>query len=112
MNSGGRRTRRSASEWAQIVAEWKRSGLSGVTFAEEHDLCAASLYTWAKKLQQRGTPKASSEFVAVDVVDEPALESVVRSGMELVTRSGRRIRIGSHVDRDVLAMVLEVAEQC
>lgn len=73
--SHGSAYRRSAREWAQLVREWKRSGLTAGMFAEEHGLSACTLAWWRWKLardrraKQEVDLKQSIELVRVQVDD-------------------------------------------
>jgi hypothetical protein len=86
--------------------------MTAAVFAARHHVGRASLYSWATKLHLRETRAASTSFVAVDVVGDDRAAPVYDACMELVTRSGRIIRMSSRVDSEALARVLEVAERC
>lgn len=108
-----RRAKRSAEEWSALIAEWRRSGKTAAAFAEEHDLCRSSLYGWASKLRDE-VERQREAFVPIRVVggrrEEP--EQGARPCIELVTRSGRMLRVVGPVDAEALSAVLEVAERC
>ena len=110
-----RRAARSAEEWSQLVAEWRRSGLTGEAFARLHDVGRTSLYWWASELKRRGEGgDPEKRFVEVDVVgmsDRASMPGEV-GRMEVVARSGRVIRLLGRVDAEELALVLGVAERC
>jgi transposase-like protein len=47
------RRRRSAAEWAEIVAAWKRSGLTAREYAQRHGLVAGTLLWWSSQGARR-----------------------------------------------------------
>lgn len=109
-----RRPKRSAAQWAELVAAWRDSGVSGRTFAAEQDVSETSLYRWASRLQPQAVQRpARQSFVAVQVSNEPRAKAVEEPGrMELVARGGRLIRVTAPIDPEALATVLQVLEQC
>jgi transposase-like protein len=114
MQKRRRRPKRSAAQWAELIAAWRDSGLSGRRFAAEHDLGVASLYRWAQKLEPQTRPRRSREsFVAVQVVEQSSRAVADKPGqMELVAHGGRLIRLTAPVDAEALATVLQVVERC
>ena len=42
---------RSRKEWKRIIADWKRSGLTGPEFSRRHGLNHRSLYRWSTRLR-------------------------------------------------------------
>jgi transposase len=107
---------RGAEHWAQLVAQWRQSGLTASAFAHKHGVSRTSLYWWSSELKRRGEQHSADKgFVAVQFVGaKPGQGSAQERGgpMELVTRSGRVIRIGGLVDAEALGVVLQVAERC
>jgi hypothetical protein len=102
--------RRSAAEWATIVAEWKRSGLTAEAFAEERGLAASTLAWWSSQGLRRsavasrsgGTrpacpPRAAHgpAFVPLHIVRPPAPAAASAPGLraEVVLAGGRRVRL-------------------
>jgi hypothetical protein len=90
--------------------------MTAAEFAQTHGVSRRSLYWWSSELKRRGENGGEdARFVAVEVVGTQDRSAVVDGSvcwMELVTRSGRIIRIGDQVDADILRLVLQVAEQC
>lgn len=115
-----RRTKRSGSEW---VARWRASGLSGTVFAAKHGLRPSTLYGWARRIDvENEADVALPRFAEVrvrerDDSDAPSHPASMAAGaddatIEIVTRSGRVVRVGRGADLDVLAAVLMVVERC
>ncbi len=102
---------RSRDEWARLVARWRASGESGARFAERHGLSASTLYDWGRRLEPEDDgAEVEPSFAEVRVVDHsPSAQS---GGLEIVTRSGRVVRVTGEVDADQLRTVLEVVEGC
>lgn len=67
-----KRPRRSAAEWATIVARWKRSGKSSREYAVAHGLQAATLLWWSSQGQRGGAGAAALAMRSPAVVDRAA----------------------------------------
>lgn len=111
-----RRANRGAAEWAELIARWRASGLSGREFADAYDLGVGSLYGWAARLDSDApdvprTPRFSEVHV-VEAARTSTSPEEPPAPIELVARSGRVIRVMGAVDADTLGVVLEVAERC
>ena len=111
-----RRPNRDSAEWAEIIAAWRASGLSGREYADAHDLGVGSLYGWAARLEPEGpeAPRfpAFAEVHVIDPVRRATSSDEPSARIELVSRSGRVIRVMGAVDAETLGVVLEVAERC
>jgi len=119
----GRKQREpSRAEW---VAQWRASGLPARVFGEQHGLSASTLHQWSHRLGSSGAASRSaagrrkrSEASFAELRVRPsaaedhgqALQSA--SVIEVVSRSGRVVRVHGEVDRDRLHAVLEVVEAC
>lgn len=119
MTQKKRRSARSAEEWASIVGEWRTSQRTAEDVAAEHGVSRASLYGWAARLRRGDSSPPSppanrtSSFVGVKVVStrpEPVVNTEAR--VELVTKTGRVLRVFGSVDVSALLCVLEAAEAC
>lgn len=106
-----RRKRESREVWAQRVAAWRESGLSGVDFARRHDLTHSTLCHWGQVLgRERAESKHTPGFAEVVVksfVAPPALPM-----LEVVLSNGRLIRVTGAVDAAQLASVVLALESC
>jgi len=79
---------RRASEWAQIMAEYKSSGLSVKEFCRERGLCESSVY------RRRGKQERRLEFVEVSPVALSAAYEICVDGVTLkVPSSEPAVRI-------------------
>jgi len=87
-------------QWRERIAEQERSGLSVKQFCKERGVSEYSFYTWRKRL-------AKKEPVRFALVDREAAGQEPVTALELVLRSGERLRIGSGVDAATLRTVLE-----
>jgi hypothetical protein len=69
-----RRTRRSATEWSELVRTWADSGQSQTEFAQRHGLGLAAFRYWVAKRREAsaGLEPMRGRFVAV-VCPEPVL---------------------------------------
>jgi hypothetical protein len=71
-----RRYRR-GSEWAAILEEYKRSGMSVKSFCRERGLCATSIY------RRRGKENRSPEFIELAPGDVSASYEISVEGVTL-----------------------------
>jgi len=119
---GRARGDRDRAEW---VARWRASGLSGREFAEKHGLRASTLYQWAHRVdtadatagRKHGAAKRPDlAFAEIKIRRERKSEhgehAAPRGVIEIVSRSGRVVRVQGDVDAGQLRAVLEVVEQC
>jgi len=67
-----------ASEWAERVKEWRRSGLSSAQYAERHELSGRSLLWWSSHFRRNG-------FATVSDGGRVRLARVVRRSAPAVT---------------------------
>jgi hypothetical protein len=112
-----RRGRQTAAEWSKVIAQWRASGETSKIFAARHGLNPGTLLWWSARLPKEGARSKRAK----PRVREPAFAEVrVRSGavevsagrVEVVTRSGRVVRIEGAVDPRTLRAVIEAVESC
>lgn len=107
--------RRSAQEWAELVEQWQRSGLTAKEFAGQAGLNPKTLSWWKWYLSGDGPhnkrrasrPAKGSGLVSVEVV--PARSVEAETPIEVVV-DATVIRVRRGFDQDTLAQVLEVLE--
>jgi len=87
-----------ARSWRKVIREASRSGLSIREFCRRQRLKERQFYLWQRRLKEGRTDHGRAPFALVS--EEPA------SGIELVLRSGTRLRIGRGVDEATLRTVL------
>jgi hypothetical protein len=121
----GRRNaaRRSAGEWAEEVAAWKRSGSSARAYALGRGISASTLAWWSSRGETGQAVSIASvspssartrvragghEFLPVKIV-EPA-EDAPRVEAEIVLVGGRRVRVAGALTLEQLARLLQVVE--
>lgn len=92
--------RRSAEQWAQDVAAWRRSGHTAREYASKRGLKASTLAWWAWKLGRSADSAAELELVPVRIVDD--LEAEGSGSWELVTEDGHRVRGDGSLPVDVI----------
>jgi hypothetical protein len=90
-------------QWAERIAEQKRSGLSVKQFCKERGVSEYSFYTWRKRL-------AKKEPVRFALLERGGARqaSAREADLELVLANGERLRIGNGVNAATLRTVLEV----
>ncbi len=97
-----RKIGRRDEEWRQRIAAQQQRSLSVKQFCEEQGLTKQSFYYWRKRLE-KPTPM---RFALVEA-GATGRESATPAALELVLRTGERLRIGAGVDATVLRQVLE-----
>src|SRR4051794_32813059 len=87
--------RRSAREWAELVAEWERSGQDAVAFAAARGIKPRTFTWWRWRLRRGVSPEGASaglRLVHVDVEPEVADDFAVavrpNPSWELATQRG------------------------
>jgi hypothetical protein len=87
--------------WRARISEQERSGVSVKQFCAQQGITEQSFYHWRKRLQTPG----SMRFALVEA--EPRRGTAEHAALELVLRTGERLRIGAGVDAATLRQVLE-----
>jgi len=103
--------RRSAREWAQLIAAWEKSGRSAADFAAAQGVAPGRLAWWRWKLSsQSPTPTEDLRLVAVDIAaTAPAPATTMDTtalAWELATASGEVLRVYRAIAPADLAAVL------
>jgi hypothetical protein len=127
---------RGALEWARLVDEWRRSGLSLPQFCRQHDIKKGTMSGWVDKpklqrvlenARQRNldkpvvpapihpptTAKPAPAFVPVrlrQLITPPTIEPVPRSAIEVVVGAGRRVIVEKGFDAETLRRVVAALE--
>jgi transposase-like protein len=91
--------------WSKLIGEQEASGQRVRPFCRERGIGEPSFYYWRKRLRKNNTVRfALLETTPVDT-------GGTASALELVLRSGERLRIGNDVDAATLRMVLEAVRE-
>ena len=119
------RAREREARWRKVLARWRKSGLSQAAFCREQGLSAETFTWWKRELGRRDAAKTGRRtaksrgpasgsgavgFAPVRVVGAVGDVPVGHGGLEVVLAGGRRVRVGSGVGRELLAMVVSVLE--
>ncbi|MFC1806569.1 hypothetical protein ACFL09_06285 [Planctomycetota bacterium] len=113
------------AHWRTVLAEWEKSGLTQAAFCREHELSAKTFTWWKRELTRRDAVRASRRrlkgnsdasrsgkagFLPVRVAGAGEAPRDGHAGLEVVLVNGRRVRVGSDVDAELLAKVVTVLE--
>jgi len=82
---------RTTARMARLVAQWRKSGESGASFARRHRIPTWTFWYWQRKLSATPAPEPPRvPFVPVQVAvdDTPVIELVFTSGERLQVRAG------------------------
>ena len=88
-------------DWRTRISAQERSGISIKRFCQQQALSEKSFYYWRKRLQTT----TSMRFALVEA--EPRRGTAEPAALELVLRTGERLRISAGVDAATLRQVLE-----
>jgi transposase-like protein len=124
------RMRRSAGQWAKLIAAQRDSGVSIVAFCRQHGLAASTFHAWRKRLgppqapqapqapeSPPGTPPATAAsadqtFVRL-LVSGGAVHDTGRASPVVVRfADGVEVHIGGERLRDVLAVLRGASSPC
>lgn len=99
--------------WRQIIRQWDNSGLTVREFCARHELSEPSFYAWKRTIAERHAKALTFVPVRVvhDEIEPDAASGVSGSGLELVLRTGRRLRIGPGFDGPTLQRLLALLEE-
>lgn len=93
-------TENKAKYWGKLIAEQKGGKQKIGLFCREHGISEPSFYYWRNRLRK-------SALVRFAVLETAAPATSHAGTLELVLRSGERLRIGGQVDAATLRVVLE-----
>jgi transposase-like protein len=85
--------------WREMITEQKRSGISVQRFCKDRGVTEQSFYVWRKRLKKEQPMQFALVQTGPRTVQDPV--------MELVLRTGERLRIGTGVNVAALRLVLE-----
>lgn len=116
-----RRDMEKERHWRKVIREAARSGVSIRQFCQQRKLKESQFYWWQRELKKRQQARAlrredrgkatkSTGQATFALVGEDGGE-LGSSGIELVLRDGRRLRIGKGVDEATLRTVVGVLEE-
>jgi hypothetical protein len=100
--SGVSRVRRREG-WGRIVRAWQESGVSAVSFAQQHGLRVKALFRWQHKLRAE-----SSAAAVFDEIQSPATPEA--HALELRT-DVLRVLVHNHCDADLLRSVVQILRE-
>ena len=86
MSAGKPRDPKLERRWRDLIARWKRSGISVGDFCTDQGVSESSFYSWKRELAARDqavtpTTTAMPTFVPVRVAPAATIEVVLRSGV-------------------------------
>jgi hypothetical protein len=93
--------------WRQILARWRRSGLSVRAFCRAEGVNEPRFYWWRRKLSQADAKE--SAFVPVHVVTGEVSAPAPRD-IEVVLANGRCLRVGPGFDPHTLVTLVDLLE--
>ena len=90
--------------WAKRVAAWRASGLTAAEFSAGRGFAASTLRWWASRLRHA---KKAPQLALARLVARPSM-SPARHASIVVELAGARVLVPSDVDREALAVVLDL----
>lgn len=102
--------RRSAAQWAQLLAGWDPDTVSPAVFAKSLGVPRSPLAWWRWRLKHTPSSATSRDeamrFVQVDVVPEPGSREG-RYDWEFTSAAGHTLRVRAGVDLESVRLVLD-----
>ena len=99
-------------QWQRTIAEAARSGLSVREFCRRHRLPESRFYWWRRRIKTTGPDwkklNVNRGGASFSLVSEEGAGQL--TGLELVLRDGRRLRINQGVEEQTLRSVLSALE--
>ena len=102
------RRRRSAAQWAQLLASWDHATTHPEDFARRHGVSPATLAWWRWRFKRYASLAPSSDamrLVRVDLCEEAI--PTTRDDWEFSSPSGHTLRVRGAIDAASLALVLD-----
>jgi hypothetical protein len=103
---------RTAVRMARLVAQWRKSGESGASFARRHHVPTWTFWYWRRKLAtatRTGVTEPPPTFLPVQVTSDEPSEPVI----EIVLRGGERLQVRAGASPDLVqAAVRAVRAAC
>ena len=110
--------------WRQVVAQWRRSGLTVRGFCLGRGLSETPFYWWRRELERRDGSKVERrdgskverrdgskvQFLPVRV-SHREVESPADAGIEIVLANGRCLRVRAGFDRTTLVEVVDLLDE-
>jgi hypothetical protein len=97
--------------WRRHIRRQRASGLTVRDYCFEHHLTESAFYFWRRTIAERDHQQAAEKvpaFMPVTVIDQPARPNI--SPIDIRLSNGRRVRVRSDCDRELLAAVLTLLE--
>jgi len=92
-----------------LLARRQRLGLTWSAFSEESGVPLSTLHQWHRRLRGPDRGRRRQRFVAV-AVTEPAEQAAGDGVLEVVLRSGHRVRVTAGFDSEHLRRVIVALE--
>lgn len=106
-------SRRSRAAWQALVAVWRKSGLTGVEFGDQHSVDPARLRWWAwyfGRTQSSPTLAAPQPVGPVSIVQLVELPSATDDRIELSLGASRALRFSAAIDPNQLTRLVRAIE--
>jgi hypothetical protein len=95
--------RRSEAEWQGIFQQQNDSGLSVVTYCQQHDLCSKTFYKHRRDVKAgKNTDLSSGGFIKIKKPSSPAPEAVC-----VLHYQNCKLQIQSNIDASWVARVMK-----
>jgi transposase-like protein len=105
--AGHQRDLKREQTWRRHIERQRASGSTVRDYCFDHDLNESAFYFWRRVVAERDREAGRSDtpaFVPITLVEAPAARN--DSPIDIHLGGGRRVRIRSGCDRDLLAAVL------
>ena len=103
--------RRTSHEIATILREHRRSGLSLLAFAHQHQLCYTTLLRWRQRAPKYPRPAVRRRRIGPGFIPIQIEPVSLNADYVLSWPQGRSLRIPPRFDPQTLSRLLEVLEE-
>ena len=99
-------------KWFDLLARWKASGLDAAAFAavEGEPVTERRLLRWQWKAKMLGTEVRAAKPAFVRLEQAPSSQPVMTTGLEVVSTTGRLVRVPVGFDAVTLTRLLVVVD--
>lgn len=96
--------RRSRDEWAELVEESRRSGMSQSAFCREAGVSVGALQYWIRKFREDGLP--ADDHRSIRLLPLTAMPAAADEGLEVLLPNGVQLRFPPRAEAGYVASVV------
>ena len=114
--SKAKRTRRSHTDWIELVTQWKRSGLSQQAFCQAQHLCYRNFNQWKNRLAQESpddrTEEITPSFIPITLSRDGHAAVTAQQSIHIALSGGITIKLEGGIHSAVTLIKALMATSC